>query len=113
MYSINKQALELVRDELQSEMESLVARLDQSSPVGDMEPLLQGLTHINGVFSLLQVVGGSVLATETIELLKTPVEVDGLPEKHWEAVANAIKLFPSYFQLVQSLEYDNPLILLN
>ncbi len=112
MYSINKQALELVRDELQAEMESLVARFDQSSPVGDMEPLLQGLTHINGVFSLLQVVGGSVLATETIELLKTPVEVDGLPEKHWEAAANAIKLLPSYFQLIQSLGYDNPLILL-
>lgn len=112
MYSINKQALELVRDELQTEMDGLVIALDQSSPVGDMEPLLQSLTHINGVFSLLQVVGGSVLATETMALLKVPVEDDGLPDKHWETVVNAIKLLPSYFQLIQSLEYDNPLILL-
>jgi len=112
MYSINKQALELVREELQAEMEGLVTTLDQSSPVGDMEPLIQSLTHINGVFSLLQIVGGSVLATETIALLKTPIEVDGLPEKYWGTASNAIKLLPSYFQLVQSLEYDNPLILL-
>lgn len=112
MYSINKQALELVRDELQIEIDSLIVVLDQSSPIGDMEPLMTGLGHVNGVFSLLQMVGGVSFVAEIMAVLQESAEDDELPEKHWDVVVNAIKLLPGYFQQIQYSEQDNPLLLL-
>jgi len=110
MYSINKQALELVREELKIEIDSLIVVLDQSSPIGDMEPLVTGLGHVNGVFSLLQMVGGVSFVTEIMALLHESAEDDELPEKHWDVVVNAIKLLPGYFQQIQYSEKDNPLL---
>jgi scaffold protein FimL len=112
MYSINKQALELVRDELQTEMEQLNFLLEQSSPESvDMEVLVKGLTHIHGVFSFLEMIGGLDIVADILALLPV-TDVDKLSDDHWGVVVNAIKLLPSYFQHVQSTEQDNPLLLL-
>ena len=111
MYSINKQAMELVRDELQSEMEQLNSLLDESSESVDMEGLLKGLSHIHGVFSFLEMIGGVAIVADILALLPA-TGVEKLSDNQWGVVVNAIKLLPSYFQQVQSTALDNPLLLL-
>lgn len=111
MYLINKQALELVKGELQSEMEKLIFEIDQPVHKMDRGALLNGLTHIHGVFSLLEVVGGKAIVTDIVALLQS-AGAEELSEGHWDVAVNAIKLLPVYFQQVQSAERDNPLLLL-
>jgi hypothetical protein len=111
MYLINKQALELVKGELQREMESLIFLIDQPTHKIDRDELLKGLAHIHGVFSLLEMVGGKEIVTDITALLES-VGSEELSDSNWDIAANAIKLLPSYFQQVQSAERENPLLLL-
>lgn len=112
MYSINKQALSLVRDELESEMESLLTVLDNASKDENIDGLIKSLSHIQGVFSLLEIVGGDVLISEIVALLQSD-DTEKLCDDNWVVAASAIKLLPRYFQQVVSTEKDNPLLLLH
>ena len=112
MYSINKQALELVREELENEMEGLISSVNESSKNDDLDELLKPLIHIKGVFFVLEMTGGQSIVSEIIDLLQSG-DADKLCDDNWVVLVSAIKLLPRYFQLVISTEKDNPLLLLH